>query len=309
MNKSILLVMVCVMVFLTGCSETSAPHKTKHFPEVNESNDILTIASFNIENGGQKKFSDPIIMEKIAGLISKYDVIVLQEISNIDEQVDPNCSRNQDAVNSANFGLIKGQLEAYLPARYTVQISPQTKDERYVFIFNHDKMLALSPPIMLPNISQKSELCDLNSDDSAMVRSPAMEGFVAGNWSFSVLTAHTSPSKNIDDLQALQYTYGYVAEFYAWNFGDVILAGDLNADCDYLKQDDEIRFRQDKYAWLIPDYEDTTVGNSDCTYDRFITLRTIANKRFLGYGVEKDITEDVSDHYLVWTRWNMSDMK
>lgn len=289
--------------------------QTDQINQKQQETDVITIASWNIENFGQSKANNPEVIQKIADEINKYDIVVLQEISNINEQVDynkgmtqPYCSRNKDAVSSDNFKLIQTQLATYLPDYYTIQISPQTKDERYAFIFNREKMLAKSPPIMLPNVSQESELCSLNATDTTMERVPSMMGFHAGNWSFTIMTAHTSPNNNLVELDALQYTYGYVAEFYQWNFGDVILAGDLNADCSYLKADDDIRFRQDKYAWLIPDYEDTTVSKTDCTYDRFITLQGIANKRFIGYGVEKNITEDISDHYLVWTKWNTRDI-
>lgn len=47
--------------------------------------------------------------------------------------------------------------------------------------------------------------------------------------------------------------------------------GDFNADCSYVKQSDwaSIRLRSsDIFKWLIPDSADSTVGKSDCAYDR-----------------------------------------
>lgn len=49
--------------------------------------------------------------------------------------------------------------------------------------------------------------------------------------------------------------------------------GDFNADCSYVKQSDwaSIRLRSsDVFKWLIPDSADSTVGKSDCAYDRWV---------------------------------------
>lgn len=47
--------------------------------------------------------------------------------------------------------------------------------------------------------------------------------------------------------------------------------GDFNADCSYVTKKDwsSIRLRSSEvFKWLISDDMDTTVGNSDCAYDR-----------------------------------------
>lgn len=52
---------------------------------------------------------------------------------------------------------------------------------------------------------------------------------------------------------------------------NIVFLGDFNADCAYVKPSDwaSIRLRtSDIFKWLIPDSSDTTVGKSDCTYDR-----------------------------------------
>lgn len=53
---------------------------------------------------------------------------------------------------------------------------------------------------------------------------------------------------------------------------NIIILGDLNADCDYLRKKDlpNITLLNDpkKYTLLIPTGVDTTVGNTKCTYDR-----------------------------------------
>ena len=53
---------------------------------------------------------------------------------------------------------------------------------------------------------------------------------------------------------------------------DVIITGDFNADCDYVRPSywPTIRLRTDKrFLWLTPDSADTTVSSTtDCAYDR-----------------------------------------
>lgn len=52
---------------------------------------------------------------------------------------------------------------------------------------------------------------------------------------------------------------------------NMMFLGDFNADCSYVQPSDwsSIRLRtSDIFKWLIPDSADTTVGKSDCAYDR-----------------------------------------
>lgn len=52
---------------------------------------------------------------------------------------------------------------------------------------------------------------------------------------------------------------------------DVIMLGDFNADCGYVpkKAWKNIRLRNmEQFNWLIGDEVDTTVGKTNCAYDR-----------------------------------------
>ena len=56
-----------------------------------------------------------------------------------------------------------------------------------------------------------------------------------------------------------------------WRTDNILIMGDLNADCSYAskKARDGLTLRTDhKFIWLIADDVDTTVGSSDCAYDR-----------------------------------------
>ena len=52
---------------------------------------------------------------------------------------------------------------------------------------------------------------------------------------------------------------------------NLLIAGDLNADCSYLSRSKmaNLSLRLDtSYNWLIINSQDTTVGPTDCAYDR-----------------------------------------
>lgn len=312
MKREIKGVLFIVIVLLLAVTGNFAYNKIEN---VSDNDNIITIASWNVENLGESKANNPEVMQKIANIISKYDVVVIQEVSNINEEVDTEqgksiCDRNINATSSKNYHLIKNTLKEYLPDKYTVLISHQTNDERYAVVFNRDKMIATASGVILSNISQKSQLCDLNSNDSSMVRNPFLVPFIANisdnEWEFSIITAHTSPSHNFNDLQSLQYNYGYISEWYGWDFGDVFLMGDLNADCDYMPNQEFKLNNRSRYVWIVPDEADTTVSMStDCAYDRIITLPKSIGK-LVEWGVDTEVTEDVSDHYPVWASFDVT---
>ncbi|MEJ1287484.1 E4F transcription factor 1 [Cricetulus griseus] len=65
---------------------------------------------------------------------------------------------------------------------------------------------------------------------------------------------------------------------------DMVFLGDFNADCKYVKAQDwvSIRLRSSEvFKWLIPDSADTTVGNSDCAYDRIVDVSWSRCREFL----------------------------
>lgn len=52
---------------------------------------------------------------------------------------------------------------------------------------------------------------------------------------------------------------------------DVILMGDFNGACDYVKSFADVALATDpRFYWLVTDKMDTTTGNTDCAYDRFV---------------------------------------
>jgi len=132
-------------------------------------------------------------------------------------------------------------------------------------------------------------------------RPPYYTLFKAGNWKFALITLHTHPEKVTEELIQLQGIISFLTSpGQEWEGYDVLIMGNLNADCSYFDNNKEVVF--DIWTWIIPDDEDTTVEDTSCAYDR-ILLNDLAVNNFLRYGVMRDVNSSQSDHYLVWAKF------
>jgi len=84
---------------------------------------------------------------------------------------------------------------------------------------------------------------------------------------------HATPArpKTFEELEALVDVHAAVEQY--WNTtNNILIMGNLNADCDYIHEDElpTLGLRTDpRFTWLIGDEVDTTVSTStDCAYDR-----------------------------------------
>lgn len=280
--------------------------------------DKIKIATWNIQNFGKSKVEDAAKMKIIADVLSEFDIIAIQEISNVYEKSDEGCPRNENSCpGHKNCDLIQNALQKYLGQQnnkdYAFIFSPQVKDERYLFIYDKKKIDALTEGELViddgdsPNIP----ICDSKSK-GLMVRQPFYATFMAGDFTFTLVTAHTSPDRNISELEALDKFYRKVQSQETEN-KDVILLGDLNADCSYLKNQ-SIALKKPKYTWVVEDTDDSTIRKTtDCAYDRIIFTKTTKEDYAGGHGVYRFDEElegisnskalKISDHYPAWAEF------
>ena len=125
---------------------------------------------------------------------------------------------------------------------------------------------------------------------NTMERTPLWLTFRSGNWTFNLVTAHTKPTNDFVEMLTLDQTLNQ-PQFQ----NDTILIGDLNADCDYYIRGNDFS----NWLWAISDDADTTVGKTDCAYDRLI-INKAAQNNYYDSGIDKMVTPDVSDHYLIY---------
>ncbi len=267
--------------------------------------DSIKIATWNVENWGKTKSTDPWRMDKIADTLAQYDLVAVQEISNIREISDPGCPRNEnDCPGDPACGMIGGALQSHLNERlglnYSFAFSPQVRDERYLFVYNPEKVKLLEEGL-LEDPDESGPACDPDPDDiGLMSRQPFMGVFRAGDFDFMLLNVHTSPYRNQEELEGLERLYRRVL---GMGEEDVIIIGDLNADCDYLPERESTGLGDREFRWVVPEDADTTVGRSDCAYDALIITQATFTDFSGSWGIEKGIPRNVSDHYPVWAEF------
>ena len=82
------------------------------------------------------------------------------------------------------------------------------------------------------------------------------------------IAIHTKPDAT-SEINKLLNVYDDAVK--RWKIENVVIMGDLNAACNYVRDTDwgNISLANDKrFWWLIDDCEDTTVKGSKCAYDR-----------------------------------------
>jgi len=225
------------------------------------SGDTVKIANWNLQIFGQAKSSNANLMQTYSSIINDYDIIFIQEIRDKEETSFPKlCSmlQNYSCLSSSRAGRSDSK-------------------EQYGIIYKNGINI--------------TSFKDYNPDtQDRWERPPIKTEFLINNYQITIYNIHTKP----EDVQSeLDYL-----EDITTNSGNVLILGDLNADCSYYNNGEQTEF--DSWNWLITDNQDTTSGNSNCAYDR-ILLNSDANAEYKSYGIyKKQITTEISDHYLVW---------
>uniref|UniRef100_A0A669PQH8 Deoxyribonuclease n=1 Tax=Phasianus colchicus TaxID=9054 RepID=A0A669PQH8_PHACC len=249
---------------------------------------MLRIGAFNIQAFGDSKMSDESVAGVIISILRRYDVVLVQEV--------------RDSDLSAVTELLE-QLNSVSSSPYDYEISgPLGRDnykEMYLFIYRTDV-------VSVVDTYQYEDPQDIFSREPFVLRvsAPHTEEFV-------MVPLHSAPHDAVAEIDALYDVY--LAVVNKWGTDNIVFLGDFNADCSYVKQSDwsSIRLRSsDVFKWLIPDSADTTVGKSDCAYDRIVVCgaklkRSIVPNSATVYNfqrafqLEQEEALAVSDHYPV----------
>ena len=262
----------------------------REIPQLNRS-EVARIATFNIKVFGKTKMGKPDVVTQLVDTVLQYDLVAIQEIKDIDETVPHNFLAELNNA-SGNFWNMS------LSVRSGTQADDQSSQEQYAYYYNHSVFREIG----------EGELYNDSANDYFQ-REPYRAQFellnASGNSSgfdFTLFTIHTKPASALEEIDALHE----VIQSYQENDTtetDVILLGDLNADCSYATAQElwESPLRQPQYNWLVNDIADTTVSSTDCAYDRIITLDDLNGRLVGSWGIDTSITNtSVSDHYPVW---------
>lgn len=262
-------------------SLASCTHKTV-VQDRSRTDEAILIGSWNIQKLGKSKTSKTEILDKITDVISRYDIIAIQEITDVTGITIP---RVMDSL------LKKNRNYAYL-------LSERIGKEQYAFIYRKNK------------IEIKSEGGVYAGASAEVFSRPPHHSYFkskSGKFDFVLINIHVAPKNALEEISALSTVHKDLKKTYM-NEGDFIILGDLNADCSYFNESNtSIEIRKNPYIWIIDDNQKTNVSQRDCTYDRIIITKE-SEEDFTGkssvYHFDKrlDLEEDTnkySDHYPV----------
>lgn len=148
-----------------------------------------------------------------------------------------------------------------------------------------------------------------NDTGDVFEREPYVASFRSGGFDFTLVGIHTKPDDaqhEIGNLTAV--VAGVLAR--ASSEGDIVVMGDFNADGGYLDEDGASSFKAEGYYWIVENSIDM-MTKTDWTYDRIVLLDGTYREEYVAdscrvfyfdaaYGIEQELTEDVSDYYSVY---------
>ncbi|NXP50743.1 DNSL2 protein, partial [Heliornis fulica] len=250
----------------------------------------LRVGAFNIQAFGDTKMSNMEVADVIVSILRRYDVVLVQEV--------------RDSDLSAVTQLME-QLNSVSTTPYDYEISgPLGRDnykEMYLFIYRTDV-------VSVVDTYQYEDPQDIFSREPFILRVSAPHT-KAGE--FVLVPLHSAPHDAVAEIDALYDVY--LAIVSKWDTDNIMFLGDFNADCSYVQPSDwsSIRLRTSQvFKWLLPDSADTTVGKSDCAYDRIVVCgaklkRSVVPNSAAIYDFQRALQLEqeealaVSDHYPV----------
>jgi endonuclease/exonuclease/phosphatase family metal-dependent hydrolase len=248
----------------------------------------IKIATFNIQNFGPTKAADPDRLSLLATIIRKYDVVAVQEVSDVKGKAPI------ALLSAVNIGTATYKMT--LSARTGQQANDKSSQEQYAFYYNTKSIRMDAIARLFPD-SQKD----------FFQREPYVASFasVTGNFKFVLITVHTNPDEAVPEIAALSHVFTWARKKYAGR-NDYIALGDFNAGCSYASAPKLAELRQIlPYTWIVPDSSDSNLApNSACPYDRIVAEERGPARYTGSWGVDEAFSDKaVSDHWPVWAEF------
>jgi endonuclease/exonuclease/phosphatase family metal-dependent hydrolase len=258
----------------------------------NSASGTIRVYSFNIQIFGASKMRKTAVVQVLTDIISKVDVVCIQEVRSTDEEP-----------------VI--QFMSLLPKKYQYVLGPRegrtASKEQYWVIYDSEK---------LEVVGGEDGVATYPDDGDRFQRSPMGVYFQTNDqFDFIVVDNHIQPSDAAKEIAVLPEVITYFQK--KWRETDVLVMGDFNADGSYYNEKNLINiFPEPDYHIIITNEWDTTVaGDGDSTtYDRFIITKSAMEDftgnfgvvyydkiyDFASLGIEP---KAVSDHFPIWAEF------
>ena len=267
-----------------------APSDDTSQPPVERHGKSLRIASFNVQVFGTSKADKPHVMDILARVVRRFDIVAIQEVRSRSADVVP---RLVDLVN------MTGRQYDYVIGERVGRTSNQ---EQYAFLFDRASVEV-----------DRDQLYTVDDPDDLLHREPFVAWFRTRGpaadeaFTFTLVNVHTDPDEVAVELEALDDVF-HAVRADGRNEDDVILVGDFNTDHRRLGQLGEVS----GITWALAGIPTNTRGTKE--YDNLIFQKQ-ATSEFNGragvfdfmrkFNMTLDAALEVSDHMPVWAEFSI----
>jgi endonuclease/exonuclease/phosphatase family metal-dependent hydrolase len=289
-----MVVILFILEFISSCTQKkNMPYDTINKLQTHQidlsseyKKQIIKIMSFNIQIFGSSKMAKQDVVHVLIDIISDYDLIAIQEVR----------SNTPDPVL---------MFMSLLPDKYDYILGPRegrsNSKEQFLIIYDTEKF-SVHGINTWPDLEDNFE------------RSPLGVYFkTKSNFDFILINNHIQPSDVQNEINSLPKVIDYFEGL--WNETDILLLGDFNADGQYYDESllDNI-FPESEFNIIITNEYDTTLAESDNTYDRFIITGSAIEDYTGNFGVMRFdemfdfnkmtiLPKNVSDHFPIWAEF------
>jgi endonuclease/exonuclease/phosphatase family metal-dependent hydrolase len=251
--------------------------------------DAILVSSFNIQVFGESKLAKPQVVEILARVTRKFDIVAIQEVRAKSDDIIPQFVR---AVNADG-------------SRYAHVIGPRegrtVSKEQYAFVYDTTRIeLDPTSPAVFPDPSDRLHRPPMCARFRTRIQP------VEAAFTFWLVNTHTDPDLVPQELDALADVFAAMQKARP-DEDDVILLGDLNAGPPQFTAFKRIP----NIGWAIAGT--TTNTRRTKTYDNLV-FAWPATGEYLGangvldlqstFGLPLDNALEVSDHNPVWAAYH-----
>lgn len=250
-----------------------------------QTGETVRIATFNIQAFGDRKSAKPHVMEYLANIIRRFDVVAIQEIRT---KSPDHMSRFVDLINST------GRRYDYVIGE---RLGRSSSKEQYAFVFDQQTVEV-----------DRTAVYTIYDRDDALHREPLVAQFrVRGppsseSFTFKLINVHIDSDETAKEMDTMDDVYYAVAQDGSGE-DDLILLGDFSVNYRQIGQLTNVA----DVSWIISGQETNTRKNK--SYDNIFFSRR-ATTEFMGRGGVMDFMREfnlslpealeISDHMPVW---------
>lgn len=257
-----------------------------------QNGETIRIASFNIQVFGQSKLGKSHVMQHLAEIVRRFDVVAIQEIRSKDDDLMP---RFVDLINA------DGRQYDYVVGP---RLGRTSSKEQYAYVFDRATIEV-----------DRNALYTVDDPDDLMHREPYVAWFRARGpppdraFTFTLVNVHTDPDEVAAEMKALSAVFRAVRDDGRGE-DDVILLGDFNTDSQHLGGLGQIS----GLVAAISGVPTNTLRTKE--YDNLI-FHGQATREFTGRGgvfdfmrefnLPLDQAQEISDHCPVWAEFRIDE--